>query len=65
MSAIDKAGTTERATIRQAVRATTDYQGILGVPLTFDDKGDVAGGIIFIYQVKGNTFRQVKIITVK
>ena len=48
-----------------AVRATRNYQGILGVPLTFDDKGDVSGGMIFVYQVKGLGFQQVKTIVVK
>ena len=40
-------------------------RGILGIPLTFDDKGDVAGGVIFVYQVKGTGFEQVKTIVVK
>ena len=48
-----------------AVRATRDHRGILGIPITFDDKGDVAGGVIYFYQVKGPGFEQVKAITVK
>jgi branched-chain amino acid transport system substrate-binding protein len=47
------------------VRATKDHKGILGIPLSFDDKGDVAGGVIFVYQVKGTGFEQVKTIVVK
>ena len=50
---------------RDAVRATKNYKGILGVPVSFDDKGDVAGGVIYFYQVKGTGFEQVKSITVK
>ncbi len=47
------------------MRATKNYQGILGVPITFNDKGDVSGGVIFVYQVKGLGFDQVKTIVVK
>ncbi len=35
------------------------------MPITFDDKGDVAGGLIFVYQVKGAGFEQIKTIVVK
>ena len=41
LSAIEKVGKLDRAAIRDAVRATEDYTGILGFPITFDDKGDV------------------------
>jgi branched-chain amino acid transport system substrate-binding protein len=44
---------------------TKDYRGILGLPLSFDEKGDVAGGVIFVYQVKGSGFEQVKTLVVK
>ena len=44
---------------------TKDYQVFLGVPITFNDKGDVTGGVIFVYQVKGLAFEQVKTIVVK
>jgi branched-chain amino acid transport system substrate-binding protein len=65
LEAIKKVGKADRAAVRDAVRATKNYQGILGVPLTFDDKGDVAGGLIFVYQVKGAGFEQIKTIVVK
>jgi branched-chain amino acid transport system substrate-binding protein len=65
LEAVKKAGKADRAAVRDAVRATKNYQGVLGVPLTFDDKGDVAGGMIFVYQVKGLGFQQVKTIVVK
>ena len=45
--------------------ATKDYKGILGIPSTFDDKGDVARRRIFVYQVKGAGFEQVKTIVVE
>ena len=47
------------------MRATKNYRGVLGVPLTFDDKGDVTGGLIFVYQVKGPGFEQIKTVVVK
>jgi branched-chain amino acid transport system substrate-binding protein len=65
VEAIKKAGKADRAAVRDAVRATKDFKGILGAPITFDDKGDVAGGMIFVYQVKGMGFEQVKTIVVK
>lgn len=65
LEAIKKAGKADRAAVRDAVRATKDYRGILGIPISFDDKGDVTGGVIYFYQVKGPGFEQVKAITVK
>jgi branched-chain amino acid transport system substrate-binding protein len=59
LSAIEKAGTLDRAAIRDAVRATENYTGILGFPITFDDKGDVLGAKVYIYQVQGVGFEQV------
>jgi len=65
LEAIKKAGKADRAAVRDAIRATKNYKGILGVPISFDDKGDVAGGVIFVYQVKGTGFEQIKTIVVK
>lgn len=65
LEAIKKAGKADRAAVRDAVRATKNYSGVLGVPITFNDKGDVAGGAIFVYQVKGMGFEQIKTIVVK
>lgn len=65
LEAVKKVGQADRAAIRDAVRATRNYKGILGVPISFDEKGDVAGGVIFVYQVKGSGFEQVKTIVVK
>jgi branched-chain amino acid transport system substrate-binding protein len=63
--AIKRTGKAERAAVRDAIRTTKGYQGILGAPITFDDKGDTTGGLIFIYQVKGLGFEQIKTIVVK
>jgi branched-chain amino acid transport system substrate-binding protein len=65
LEAVKKAGKADRAAVRDAVRATKNYRGVLGVPISFDSKGDVAGGVIFVYQVKGRAFEQVKTIVVK
>jgi branched-chain amino acid transport system substrate-binding protein len=65
LEAIKKAGKADRAAVRDAVRATKNYKGILGFPISFDEKGDVAGGTIYVYQVKGAGFEQVKTIVVK
>ncbi len=65
LEAIKKVGRADRAAVRDAVRATKNYQGILGMPITFDEKGDVAGGVIYFYQVKGAGFEQVKTIVVR
>jgi branched-chain amino acid transport system substrate-binding protein len=63
LTAIQKVGKADRAAIRDAVRATSNFQGILGVPLTFDEKGDVKGASVYIYQVKGDGFQQLTSIT--
>jgi branched-chain amino acid transport system substrate-binding protein len=65
LTAIQKVGRRDRAAIRDAVRATRNYRGILGTPISFDDKGDVTGGTIYVYQVKGPGFEQIKTIVVK
>jgi branched-chain amino acid transport system substrate-binding protein len=59
LTAIQKVGKPDRAAIRDAVRGTTDFNGILGFPVTFDDKGDVKGANVYIYQVKGDRFVQL------
>jgi branched-chain amino acid transport system substrate-binding protein len=58
LTAIQKVGKADRAAIRDAVRQTRDYKGILGVPISFDAKGDIAGGTIFVFLVKDGKFVQ-------
>ena len=55
-----KAGELSRAGVLKALHATEGYQGILGFPVTFDDKGDVVGGEIFVLAVEGDDFTAVK-----
>jgi branched-chain amino acid transport system substrate-binding protein len=60
LEAVKKAGKADRAAVRDAVRATRDYKGILGLPISFDGKGDVATPTLYVYQVKGKNFELVK-----
>ena len=65
LSAIEKVGQRDRAAIRDAVRATENYTGILGFPISFDDKGDVTSANVYIYQVRGTGFELVSSVTMK
>jgi branched-chain amino acid transport system substrate-binding protein len=65
LSAIEQVGELDRAAIRDAVRATENYTGILGFPITFDDKGDVVGANVYIYQVQGPGFELVSSVSLK
>jgi branched-chain amino acid transport system substrate-binding protein len=65
LTSLKTVGQADRAAVRDAVRATKNHQGILGFPLSFDAKGDVAGGVIYFYQVKGPAFEQIKTLVVK
>lgn len=62
LTAINKVGKADRAAIRDAIRQTRDYKGILGIPITYDDKGDVAGGKIFVFRVKDGKFVQDRLV---
>ena len=65
LSAIEKVGAPDRAAIRDAVRSTENYEGILGFPITFDEKGDVVGANVYIYQVQGMGFEQIGSVSLK
>jgi branched-chain amino acid transport system substrate-binding protein len=60
LTAVQRVGKLDRAAIRDEVRATKGYQGVLGAPVTFNAMGDVDTQNIYIYQVKGPDFVQVK-----
>jgi branched-chain amino acid transport system substrate-binding protein len=62
LAAVQRVGRLDRAAIRDEVRATNGYQGVLGTPVTFNAIGDVDTQNIYIYQVKGPDFVQVKSI---
>jgi branched-chain amino acid transport system substrate-binding protein len=63
LEAVKTAGKADRAAVRDAVRATKDYKGILGFPIGFDVKGDVATPTLSVYQVKGKGFELVKSVS--
>lgn len=64
LTAIQTAGKADRAAVRDAVRATKGYSGILGFPISFDGKGDVVGAQLFVYQVKGDGFEFLRGVSV-
>jgi len=68
LTAIDKAaadGDITRKEVVQHLQKTENYQGILGFPITFDAKGDLKGGATYFFQVVGNDFKQVAVMTGK
>jgi len=68
LTAIDKAakdGDISRKEVLGHLQKTTDYKGILGFPVTFDKKGDLKGGATYFFQVVGNNFKQVTVMTGK
>jgi branched-chain amino acid transport system substrate-binding protein len=54
-----KNGKIDRADVNRQLGSQT-YNGVLGVPIKFNAKGDVQGMGVFIFQVKNNAFVQVK-----
>jgi branched-chain amino acid transport system substrate-binding protein len=62
IEAIKTAGKADRAAVRDAVRASK-HNGVLGMEITFDAKGDVATPSLSVYQVKGKGFELVKSVT--
>lgn len=53
-------GSVTRAKVLKAVHEIDGYRGILGFPIEFDRKGDVVGSKIYVFQVKGGDFVEVK-----
>lgn len=68
LSAIDTAakdGDISRKEVIGVLRNTKDYRGILGFPVTFDEKGDLEGGATYFFKVVGNDFKQIAVMTGK
>jgi branched-chain amino acid transport system substrate-binding protein len=66
LHAVDQAakdGDISRQEVLQYVAQTKDYKGILGFPVTFDEKGDLKGGATYFFQVVGNDFKQITVMT--
>jgi branched-chain amino acid transport system substrate-binding protein len=66
LEAIRLAGTKDprlrRADVLAALKGIKDYRGVLGVPITFDAKGDIAAAPINIFRVKGDDFVHIKAV---
>ena len=68
LTAIDQAaadGDISRKEVVKNLHKIKGYNGILGFPVTFDEKGDLEGGATYFFQVKGNNFQQVAVMTGK
>jgi branched-chain amino acid transport system substrate-binding protein len=60
-----KGGRISRADVLAQLRSVRDYRGVLGVPITFDAKGDIAAAPVNIFRVKGDDFVFVKAMVVR
>lgn len=68
LSAIDLAaqdGDISRQEVIANLAAIKDYKGILGFPVSFDEKGDLLGGATYFFKVNGDKFEQVAVLTGK
>ncbi len=68
LTAVDKAaadGDITRQEVVKYLHETKNYNGILGFPVTFDSKGDLEGGATYFFQVSGDDFKQVAVMTGK
>jgi len=68
LTAIDKAAKDGRITRKEVVKylhQIKNYRGILGFPITFDEKGDLEGGATYFFKVVGNNFKQITVMTGK
>lgn len=65
LDAVKRAGVVDGKIDRDAVNAAlaeTNYTGILGFPISFTPEGDLAAGGVYIIQVVGDHFEQIKAI---
>jgi branched-chain amino acid transport system substrate-binding protein len=53
------AGEVTRASVLAAVATVNVEMSVLGIPLAFDEKGDIMGASFFIFKVEGDRFVQV------
>lgn len=68
LSAIDlaaKDGDISRPEVISNLSAIANYNGILGFPISFDEKGDLLGGATYFFKVNGTEFEQVAVLTGK
>jgi branched-chain amino acid transport system substrate-binding protein len=68
LTAIDRAAADGKITRKEVIselHKIKGYQGILGFPVTFDEKGDLDGGATYFFQVQGEVFKPVTVMTGK
>ena len=68
LTAIDMAakdGDISRKEVISQLHAIKSYKGILGFPVSFDEKGDLLGGATYFFKVNGKDFEQVTVLTGK
>ena len=53
----------ERAEVLQNVH-NIQYKGVLGIPISFDEKGDLKSKTVFFLQVQGDNFKQVEAVSI-
>lgn len=66
LAAIDKAAKANKLNRKEVlanVAQTKGHKGILGFPVSFDAKGDLAGGATYFFKVAGKDFQQVGLMT--
>jgi branched-chain amino acid transport system substrate-binding protein len=66
LTAIDMAakdGKISRKEVIAELAAIKNYRGILGFPVTFNEKGDLLGGATYFFKVNGKRFEQVAVLT--
>ena len=66
LAAIDKAAKAKKLNRKEVLAnmaQTKGYKGILGFPVSFDAKGDLAGGATYFFKVVGKDFQQVGLMT--
>ena len=66
LTAIDRAardGGITRKEVVSELSAIQNYRGILGFPVSFDEKGDLLGGATYFFRVKGKDFEPVGVLT--
>ena len=65
LTAMDRAamdGNITRKEVVEKLHEVKDYQGILGFPITFDEKGDLKGGATYFFKVENGDFKQVGVM---
>ena len=66
LMAIDRAardGKITRKEVVEELHKVKDYKGILGFPITFDEKGDLQGGATYFFKVENGDFKQVGVMS--